>query len=109
MIANANTETLAFATGGTGLGGVGESTNFAQPNKFLLSFGRLPNMTLMCSEANIPGISLPPVRQPTPSVNAPVPGNKFQFDPLQIKFMLDEKLWAWTSIFDWLEGIGFAT
>lgn len=88
-------------------GGVQGSPNFAQADKFLLSFGRLPTMTFMCQEANIPSVAVDPAIQPTQGTNAPLPGNKFHFSPLVITFLVDEQLWAWTCIFDWLQGIGF--
>lgn len=88
-------------------GNVIGSPSFAQANKFLLSFTRLPTMTFMCQKANIPGIRLDAAVQPTPGANAPVPGNKFHFSPFFVTFLLDEDMVAWTTIFDWLQGIGF--
>lgn len=88
-------------------GGVQGSPNFAQADKFLLTFARLPNMSFMCQGANIPGVRVDPAIQPTQGANAPIPGNKFHFAPLIVTFLLDEQMWAWTSIFDWLQGLGF--
>ena len=88
-------------------GGVQGSPNFAQADKFLLTFSRLPNMSFMCQKANIPAVRVDPALQPTQGANAPLPGNKFHFAPLIVSFLLDEQMWAWTSIFDWLQGLGF--
>jgi hypothetical protein len=88
-------------------GGVQGSPSFAQADKFLLSFTRLPMMTFMCQQANIPTVRVDPAVQPTQGANAAIPGNKFHYGPLFVKFLLDEDLLAWTTIFDWLSGIGF--
>ena len=91
----------------TSTGGVVGSPSFAQADKFLLSFARLPNMTFMCQEVNLPGVNLNPAKQPTQSVDAPLPGSKFKFEPMTVTFLIDEDFFSWTSIFDWLQGIGF--
>lgn len=88
-------------------GGVIGSPSFAQADKFLLSFGRLPDMTFMCQKANIPDLRLDAAVQATPGSNAPLPGNKFHFSPLYITFLLDEDMLAWTTVYDWMQGIGF--
>src|SRR5438105_4691738 len=88
-------------------GGVIGSPSFAQADKFLLSFSRLPTMTLMCQSVNIPGVRVDPAVQPTQGTNAPIPGNKFRFQPMDVTFLLDEDMFSWTCLFDWLQGIGF--
>lgn len=88
-------------------GGISGSPSFAQADKFLLTFSRLPTMTFMCQQANIPGVRVNPAEQPTQGATAPIPGSKFQFSPLNVRFLLDEDLYSWTCIFDWLQGIGF--
>ena len=89
------------------VGGSNTVNGFAQADKFLLSFTRLPQVTILVQQANIPEVAVNPAWQPTQGANAPVPGNKFQYGPFNIKFILDENMWAWTSIYDWLAGIGF--
>jgi len=64
-------------------------------------------MTFMCQKANIPSLRLDPAVQPAPGSNAPVPGNKFHYEPFYVTFLLDESLLAWTTIYDWMQGIGF--
>jgi hypothetical protein len=88
-------------------GGVIGSPSFAQANKFLLSFTRLPTMTFMCQKVNVPAVNVQPAVQATPGSNSPLTGNKFHYAPLIVTFLLDEDLLAWTTIFDWLSGIGF--
>jgi hypothetical protein len=89
------------------VGGANVVSGFAQADKFLLSFTRLPQMTILCQKSNIPEIAVNPAFQPTPGANAPIPGNKFQYGPFIVTFILDEQMWAWSTIYDWLSGIGF--
>lgn len=81
--------------------------NLLQPSKFTLSFTRLPFIQFFCSSVNLPGLSTNPTKQPTPFIDGPVPGDKLTYDPLTITFLLDEPLWAWSSINDWIKGYAF--
>jgi len=83
------------------------NTNLAQASKFLLSFERLPYLTYFCSKVNIPGINSGTATQQTPFIDRPVPGDKMIYTPLEITFLLDEPLWSWTTIQDWIKGITF--
>jgi len=83
------------------------NTNLAQPSKFLLSFDRLPFMTYFCTKVNIPGVSFGEAIQHTPFIDAPIPGDKMVYDPLEITFLIDEPLYSWTTIMDWIKGMAF--
>lgn len=78
-----------------------ENTNLLQPTKFLLTFDRIPNVTYFCQEANIPGVSLPPIVVNSPMLDYHVAGNKLSFSMFNIRFMVDEKVESWKSIYDW--------
>ena len=90
-----------------GLGQNPTNTNLTQGSKFLLGFVRLPYMNYFCTKVNIPGLSAGEALQQTPFIDAPVPGDKMVYDPLEITFLIDEPLYAWTSIQDWIEGMTF--
>jgi hypothetical protein len=64
-------------------------------------------MTYFCQQANLPGISLTEIPKPTPFVELFVPGEKLIYDTLNITFLVDEDLRAWTQIHDWMRGITF--
>jgi len=78
-----------------------------QGNKFALSFDRIANTIFQCTSTSIPGVSLPPKEQPTPFVNLHVPGNKIEFAPLEVDFIIDNQYNSWYDIFIWLMGEGF--
>lgn len=83
------------------------NNNFLQGTQFLLGFTRLPYMNWFCTAANFPGISVPELTQPTELVNAPIPGNKLIYEPLVVKFLVDEQMLAYTTIADWIKGYSF--
>jgi hypothetical protein len=83
------------------------NTNLMQASKFLLSFTRLPYVTYFCTKCNLPGLSAGQAVQQNPFIDAPVPGDKMVYDPLEIEFLIDEPLWSWTTISDWIKGYTF--
>lgn len=80
-----------------------------QSNKFRLTFDRLPEMTYFCQTVMLPGVSLTEVPRNTPFVDLYSPGEKLQYDPLTISFLVDEDLRAWLNIHDWLRACTFPT
>ena len=83
--------------------------NFLHPNKFTLSFGRLPNMQYFCQGVSVPGISLSEIPQNTPFVDVYVPGEKAIYDLMNVTFYVDEELKAWLEIHDWIRAMTFPT
>ena len=81
--------------------------NLAQPSKFLLSFDRLPNLTFFCTKVNLPGVTLGEAVQNNPLVDVPVAGDKIVYDSFDVTFLIDEELLAWTTVLDWIKGLGF--
>ncbi len=83
------------------------NTDLLQSAKFILIFPRLPFTQFFCQAANVPGIATTPTSQPTPFSNLPIPGDKLQYEPLDIEFLLDEELLSWIQVHDWMRGIAF--
>lgn len=83
--------------------------NFLQPNKFQLSFSRLPNMQYFCQTVSVPGISTGEVAISNPLVELYSPGDKAIYDTLNITFMVDEKIDTWTEIHDWIRAMTYPT
>lgn len=90
-----------------GLSAAPQNQNLAQASKFLLSFDRLPYITWFCKRANIPGISAGEAVQVNPLIDAPLPGDKMVYAPLEITYLLDEELYSYTTLLDWIKGITF--
>ena len=83
--------------------------NPLQPNKFLLTFGRAPNMQYFCQNVSVPGISLSEIPFNTPFVDIHSPGEKAIYDLLNITFIIDEHLKGWLEMHDWIRAMTFPT
>lgn len=83
--------------------------NFLHPNKFTLSFGRMPSVQFFCQGVSVPGISLSEVPRQNPFVDLYSPGEKAIYDIMNITFYVDEELTAWKEVHDWIRGMTFPT
>ena len=81
--------------------------DYASPIQFRFKCTKLPEVEFTCQTANIPGISLGSATQPTPLVDVPIPGDKINYQSLDISFLVDENLNNYKEIHDWLIGLGF--
>ena len=78
-------------------------------SRFILSFGRVPNVQYFCQSVSVPGISMSEVPQNTPFVDLYRPGEKAIYDLLNVTFIVDEQLKAWLEIHDWIRAMTFPT
>jgi len=67
-------------------------------SRFILSFGRVPNVQYFCQSVSVPGISLSEAVIVNPFVDIYSPGEKAIYDLLNVTFMVDEDLTAWKEI-----------
>ena len=81
--------------------------NPLQSNGFMFEINKLPSVSFFCQEANLPGLTLPPLEVSSPFVDYPVPGEKLVFDDLQITFLIDENMENFLAIYNWMVGLGF--
>ena len=79
--------------------------NLFQGNKYSLTFVRLPYIQFFIQDINIPGIITNPPEQETPFITAPLPANKMKYEPFSMTFLVDEMLYSWTTVADWLKGL----
>ena len=86
-----------------------QNIDLLQSTKFRLSMDRLPGMVYFCQQANLPGVSLTEIPRQTPFVDLYSPGEKIIYDTLNITFIVDEELMAWTEIHDWIRHLTFPT
>jgi hypothetical protein len=89
------------------LGVTPNNPNFLQPNKFQLSFSRMPNIQYFCQTVTVPGVSMGEGMQPTPFVDLFVPGDKIIYDLLNITFYVDEEMNTWKEVHDWIRAMTF--
>ena len=81
--------------------------DYASPTQFKFSILKLPKVEYFCTSVNIPGIELSGASQATPLKDIPIPGNKLTYEPLQMRFIVDENLENFQEIHGWLVGLGY--
>jgi hypothetical protein len=80
--------------------------NFLGQNGFRFAIKRLPAVNYFCQSVSIPSVSIGAIESPTPLAFVPRPGDRITFDPLFVKFKVDENLANYIEIFNWIEGLG---
>ncbi len=83
----------------------GSSLDYADPTKFKFQTTKLPRVEFNCIQANIPGISLTELTQPTRLMPIRIPGNDLTFEDLSITFIVDEDLNNYRSVHDWMAAL----
>ena len=79
------------------------NTNPLQTTGFRFVIQRLPTGTFFGQGANIPGITFGIAEQTTAlSIKIPIPGDTIEFEPLSLKFMVDENLTDWLEVYNWI-------
>ena len=81
--------------------------NYMSPLGFKLVLTKTPKVDFLCQSANIPQISMGTAVQPTYLKDIPVPGDKVLYDDLNVRFLVDEKMENYLSIYKWITGLGF--
>ena len=85
------------------------NTSFLSPIGFRFQLNNFPDVNYFCQAATLPGISIGTIPVPTPLKQIELSGDEVAFEELTIKFILDENMKNWLSIYDWIVGLGFPT
>lgn len=81
--------------------------NYLSPLGFKLNLERFRGVDFFCQEVNLPDISVPYTDVPTRFRSFPiVAGGGVEYGDFSVKFIVDEELINWTSIFDWIRKNG---
>lgn len=86
---------------------VPDNINPLSPNGFKFSITKLPELTFFAQEVNLPGLQLGEPEFGTPFARVPVPGETLTYDTFEIRFLIDEKMKNYKSIYAWLIALGF--
>lgn len=84
------------------------NTDLLQSSKFIFSIPSLVATQFFVQAANIPGVNSTNTFQTTPFRDVAVPGDKMEYEDLNIEFLVDEELRSWLAIYHWIEGYTFA-
>ena len=85
------------------------NTSFLSPIGFKFQLNNFPEVNYFCQSATLPGISIGSISVPTPLKTIELSGDEVSFEELTIKFIVDENMKNWLSIYDWIIGLGFPT
>jgi len=80
--------------------------DYASPIQFRFKMTKIPNVEFFIQTANIPGITLDEVQQPTRLKAIALPGSTLSFASLELSFLVDENLNNYKELHDWLIGLG---
>ena len=81
--------------------------NYMSPLGFKLILTKTPKVDFLCQSANIPQISMGTAIQPSYLKDIPVPGDKVLYDDLRVRFLVDEQMENYLSIYNWMTGLGY--
>jgi len=85
------------------------NTDFLTNNKFFLTLNRCPTMVYFCQRANIPSLSFGVSIQSQPGgIVLKRPGTAYNYEDLQVGFIVDENLTNWLEIYNWIKQIGIS-
>ena len=85
------------------------NTNFLSPIGFKFQLNNFPEVNYFVQSATLPGISISSISVPTPLKAIDIAGDEVSFEELTVKFIVDENMKNWLSIYDWIIGLGFPT
>ena len=84
-----------------------DNPNFLSQNGFQLIIDRIPNVSYFAQDVALPGLMLPEaLTQDSPFGTIPHPGDRIRWEPLNISFKVDETLFNYMEIYNWLVGLG---
>lgn len=78
--------------------------NFLSPGGFRFTLGKYPKVAYFAQAANIPGISVGEVQQPTPYRTTFREG-MMTYQPFSLRFMVDEDLENYMIMHNWMRGL----
>lgn len=84
-----------------------ENKNLLSPTGFRFILNKTPNVNYFTFSAPVPTLTLGEYDQETPNVRLPYPGDKLRFEPLSLRFRVDEDLSNYLEIHNWLTALGY--
>ena len=81
--------------------------NFLSGVAFKFSLGKFPKVDFFSNSAIIPLLNLELATQTSYLKNIDIPGERLTFGDFTLRFLVDENMENYISIYTWLRGLGF--
>ena len=81
--------------------------NFLSGVGFKFNLTKFPKVDFFSNSARIPELNLELTTQPSYLKNIDVPGERLTYGDFTLRFLVDENMENYQSIYDWLTGLGF--
>ena len=84
-----------------------QNRNFLSGVAFKFNLAKFPKVDFFSNSARIPELNLELTTQPSYLKNIDVPGERVTFGDFTLRFLVDENMENYISVYDWLTGLGF--
>ena len=84
-----------------------QNRNFLSGVAFKFNLAKFPKVDFFSNSARIPELSLELAQQASYLKNIAVPGERLTFGDFSLRFLVDENMENYKSVYDWLTGLGF--
>ena len=84
-----------------------ENRSFLSGVGFKFNLTKFPKVDFFSNSARIPELSLELTTQASYLKNIDIPGERLTFGDFTLRFLVDENMENYQSVYDWLTGLGF--
>ena len=84
-----------------------QNRNFLSGVAFKFNLTKFPKVDFFSNSARIPELSLELTTQASYLKNIDVPGERLTFGDFNLRFLVDENMENYLSVYNWLTGLGF--
>jgi len=84
-----------------------DNRNFLSGVAFKFSLTKFPKVDFFSNSARIPELTLELTSQSSYLKNIDIPGERLTYGDLTLRFLVDENMENYISVYNWLKGLGF--
>ena len=84
-----------------------DNRNFLSGVGFKFNLSKFPKVDFFSNSARIPELNLELTQQPSYLKTIDVPGERLTYGDLTLRFLVDENMENYISVYTWLKGLGF--
>ena len=84
-----------------------QNRNFLSNVAFKFNLAKFPKVDFFSNSARIPELNLELTSQPSYLKTIDVPGERLTYGDLTLRFLVDENMENYISVYTWLKGLGF--